>query len=148
MKRILIVLVFTISSHNVLLSQDSSKFVKYPDNIDNPLTTEEKGMIIDAYGEQAANKYIFNIPQRLKNTKHILRNRFEIVEIKNKDLSKLKKLSDVPLFNVYKKNKRDKVVDIKNFNPLKYQFHFYSKEAEYVRIDDTSYVIIIKSQFQ
>ncbi|WP_299360984.1 hypothetical protein [Winogradskyella sp.] len=148
MKRLTIVFCTFLFSINLTISQDHQKFVNYPKNIDDALSIEEKAMIIEVYGEDAAEKYIFSIPQRLKDTKHILRNRFEIVELKNKDLSKLKKLSEIPIFDVYMDIKRDQTIDLENFNPLKYQFNFYGKLSQYVRIDNTSYVIIIKSQFE
>ncbi len=148
MKRIFIAFSVILFGINLVISQDADKYVKYPENINNTLTAKEKAMIIEVYGEDAAKKYIFDIPQRLKDTKHILRNRFEIVEIKEKNLSSFKNLSEVPVFDVYRNIKRDQYVDIKNFNPLKYQFNFYGNSTEYIRIDNTSYVIIIKSQFQ
>lgn len=124
------------------------KAVKYKPNVDMPLTVQEKEMIIEVYGAEAAKKYIFDLPQRLKHIKNILRNRVEIVELANKDVSDLTKLSDIPLFDHYQKIQRDNYIDKRSFNPLKYEFDFYGKETQYIRIDNTQNVIIITSQFK
>ena len=92
---------------------------------------------------------MLNRPQRVKDIKHILRNRVVIQEHPGKDLSSLKPLSSVPLFTNYNKGlTRDSFFDANNFNILKYSFDFYSrsKETGYYRIDNTNYLISIKPQ--
>ncbi len=144
MKTVLYALMMLMCSTFFLSAQE----VHYPDNVLKPLSAAEKKMITEAYGDEAANQYIFERPHRLKAIKHILRNRFEIVELPQKDLSKCERLSEIPVFNVYKDVKRDQVFDLKTFNPLKYQFQFFGKASQYVAVDNTPYVIIITSQFQ
>ena len=124
------------------------KSVEYKSNVDAPLTTKERKMITDVYGIDAAQKYIFNKPQRLKDTKNLLRNRVQIIELSNKNLDDLTNLSEIPLFDTYQNIERDKIVDKNNFNPLKYSFNFYGKDTQYVRVDNTQLVIIITSQFK
>ncbi|WP_353779759.1 hypothetical protein [Winogradskyella sp. 3972H.M.0a.05] len=150
--KVFILLFIGMLMTNISFSQSQPKkvhstHVNYGNNIDAPLTQKELSQITEVYGSEA-EKYVLNIPQRLKDIKHILRNRVHIVEYPGKDLSSFKKLSQVPLFNEYNKSlKRDLVVDKNNFNPLKYQFQFFSKESYKIRVDNTQYLIIINSQF-
>ena len=123
------------------------KVVSNKSNLDSPLTAKEKNMIIEAYGIEAAEKYVFNKPQRLKDIKDILRNRVALLVLSNKNLDKLQKLSEVPLFDSYRSIERDVIIDKNNFNPLKYIFDFYGKENQYISVDNTQLVIFITSQF-
>jgi hypothetical protein len=128
--------------------QEPLKLVVYKDNVKAPLTINESAMLQEVYGENL-EKEILNRPQRLKDIKNILRNRVVILDVTRKDLSNFKKLSEVPLFNVYNPSlKRDIVFNKTNFNPLKYDFSFYSRNGSYIRVDNTNYVIKIKSQHQ
>ena len=148
--RILMSFLFLCSYGIVAQTSQNVQFkaVKYKPNVKAPLTNKEKKMIVDVYGLEAANKYIFGIPQLLKDTKHLLRNRVKIFELTNKDISDLKNLSDIPLFNHFQNIERDHLINENNFNPLKYDLNFYSKETQYIRIDNTQKVIIITSQFE
>lgn len=125
-----------------------SKHVVYADNINDPLSASELKMIQEVYGAQS-EELILNNSQRLKDVKNILRHRVEIVEVPNKDLSSFKKLSSIPLYKEYNSAlMRDMTINRRTFNPLKYQFPFFSKESLTVRVDNTPYLIHIKSQFE
>lgn len=156
MKRLLPVIALAICSFvSFNTNAQSSKqrqplpLVKYNSNVNNPLSSSEMTMLREVYGD-ALEKDILNKPQRVKDIKNILRNRVEIVEISNpRDQKKCTLLSEVSLFDVYVKTlKRDIVFNKSTFNPLKYNFEFYSKGTHLYRVDHTNYFIIIKSQHQ
>ena len=121
--------------------------VSYGENVDAPLTVKELKQLQEVYGDKL-NDYVLSKPQRLKDIKHLLRNRIEIKMISNtRDQKKSLMLSEVPLFNYYQSDlKRDTSFNPQNFNPLKYLFNFYSLETHMYRVDNTNYYIIIKSQ--
>ncbi|WP_431137593.1 hypothetical protein [Psychroserpens mesophilus] len=144
--------ILSVLTVNISFSQNNQKqkplqHVVYNDNVDAPLTVNELKKITEVYGEHAKED-ILNKPQRLKDVKHILRNRVEIIKVDNKDLSSFTNLSSVPLFNHYNKTlSRDASYNASTFNPLKYQFNFYSREGSTTyRFDNSPYLIIIKSQ--
>lgn len=153
MKKLLLILTVIIMPFGVSGQQSNHKnplpLAKYDDNVSLPLTANERAQIIEAYGDYA-DKYVFNNPHRLKSIKHILRNRVVIklvTDEKNKKAAP--KLSEVSVFNGFVSDlKRDKTFNPNNFNPLKYNFEFYSRAAAMYQVDNTNYYIIIKSQFQ
>jgi len=146
-------IVFTFSVYNTSAQsqrQQPLELVKYNDNVKAPLSVKELALIQEVYADKS-DEYILSKPQRLKDVKNILRNRVSIKEYKNKDLSHFKSLSNVELFNNYNKNlKRDVFFNEDKFNPLKYRFDFYSRDKNTLtyRIDNTSYLVTIKSQYQ
>lgn len=123
------------------------RLAQFNENVNLPLTTKERAQIVEVYGD-SADKLVFNIPHRLKSIKHILRNRVVIKLITNEnDKKACPKLSEVALFN------DSSIEEIKHFNPndfnpLKYNLNFYSKDAGLFQVDNTNYYIIIKSQYQ
>ncbi|MBT8272852.1 MAG: hypothetical protein KJO77_03530 [Bacteroidia bacterium] len=121
--------------------------VNYNQNVDAPLKMAERQKLEEVYGDKL-HQYVLSKPQRLKSIKNILRNRVEIREISNpQDQKDCELLSEVSLFDYYVPNlKRDAVFNANNFNPLKYNFEFYSRGAHMYRVDNTNYFIIIKSQ--
>ena len=121
--------------------------VNYNQNVDAPLTMAERQQLEAVYGDKL-QKYVLSKPQRLKAIKNILRNRVEIKEISNPhDQKDCVLLSEVSLFDYYVPNfKRDALFNPNTFNPLKYNFEFYSRGAHMYRVDNTNYFIIIKSQ--
>lgn len=125
------------------------KHINYSNNVNKPLTDAELAMINEVYGDQT-EEYVLNNSNFLKNIKNILRNRVEIMELENKDLSSFRTLSSVPLNNEFNKNLlRDNVFNPKTFNPLKYDFNFNSRDLiKYYRVDNTNYLIVIHSQYQ
>jgi len=143
--------IFSVLTANASFSQTKQKplqHVVYNDNVNAPLTAHELALITEVYGEHAEED-ILSKPQRLKDIKHILRNRVEIIEIsEGKDLSSFTNLSTIPLFNPYNKGlSRDAFYNASTFNPLKYQFNFYSREgSQTYRFDNSQVLITIKSQ--
>ena len=144
--------ILSVLTINISFSQSNQKqkplqHVVYNDNVDAPLTANELAQIVEVYGEHAEED-ILSKPQRLKDVKHILRNRVEIIELPGKDLSSFENLSAVPLFNHYNKGlSRDASYNPSTFNPLKYQFNFYSREgSKTYRFDNSQFLVIIKSQ--
>lgn len=120
----------------------------YNDNVKDPLSIKELDQIKEVYGENSESD-ILSKPQRIKDVKNILRNRIEIFDAGDKDLSSLPKLSTVELFDDYIPSiSRDFNFHPKNFNPLKYKFNFYSRNSSTYHVDGTRYCIIIKSQHQ
>jgi len=100
----------------------------------------------EEYGDMLYNN-VLNNPQRLKDIKNLLRNRVSVVELPNFK-KEVTLLSQVPLFNNYNKKLRRKRFKKDTFNPLKYNFDFYSKGTKMYRVDRTNYYIVIKSQYQ
>ena len=144
--------IFSLLMVNTSFSQTKQKqkplkHVVYNNNVDAPLTASELQKINEVYGEHAEED-ILSKPQRLKDIKNILRNRVEIIEVTEKDLSSFTNLSTVPLLKVYNKGlSRDASYNARTFNPLKYQFNFYSRDgSKTYRFDNSQYLIIIKSQ--
>ena len=122
---------------------------KYNENVKLPLTANERAQIIEVYGE-SADEYVFSNPHRLKTIKHILRNRVVVKMISDENSKKAcDKLSEVSVFNGFVPDlKRDQTFNPNSFNPLKYNFEFYSRSAAMYQVDNTNYYIIIKSQYQ
>jgi len=119
----------------------------YGENVKETLTQKERKYIIEAYGDKAED-FVFNNPQRLKEFKHILRNRVVIEFYKNKDLSSITPLSKVPFINSSKSNiKSSYIFNPEMFNPLLYMFDFFSSNSiKYYHVDNTQYLIKILPQ--
>lgn len=153
MKKLLTILVVMLLPISIFGQQTKQKnplpLAKFDDNVKLPLTAKERAQIIEVYGEDA-DKYVFNDPHRLKSIKHILRNRVVIKLISNENEKKpCPKLSEVSLFDGFVSDlERDKNFNPENFNPLKYNFEFYSRASAIYQVDNTNYYIIIKSQYQ
>lgn len=153
MKLILITSIVTLLSFSGFAQKSQPKeplpLATYNDNLESPLTAKEKMQIEEVYGNEA-DKYVYKNSQRLKEIKHILRNRVVVEYYENKDLTSITPLSEVPLLNAINKNmKRDYNFDAENFNPLKYAFHFFSSEKQiiYYRANNTQYLIKILPQY-
>jgi len=152
MKKLLTILSLVLIPFCVFSQQSKQKkaplLAKFDDNVKLPLTTKERAQIIEVYGD-SAEKYVFSNPHRLKNIKQILRNRVKIKLItEEKDKKKCSKLSEITINDGYVSGiKRDKVFNPKTFNPLKYNFEFYSTVGSMIKVDNTNYYIIIKSQY-
>ena len=148
-KSLFLLILFSVSSLS-LFSQTSKKaiqLVHYPNNVKEDLSVKEKMMMKEVFNDKYSS-YILNNPGRLKNMKHLLRNRIVIKRFDsplNED--KYTNLSKVPLFNVYNTSlKRDIVYSPKSFNPLKYNLDFFRIGGSVYKIFDTPFYIIIKSQ--
>lgn len=128
--------------------QEPLTVVTFADNVKEPLTSKELLQIKEVYGLKT-DEVILNHTQRVKDIKNILRNRVVIVDAGNKDLSPLKKLSQVELLDGLQGSvTRDVIFDPTDFNPLKYKFNFYSRHSDMYWVDNTKYFIVIKSQYQ
>jgi len=149
MKNVVILLCF-IALNSTVFSQSKKplQLAKFGDNLESSLSSKEKGFINEVYGDYA-NELVYSNQQRLKSFKNILRNRVLINRYDDKDLSSLTVLSKIPLANSINPNLlRDDFFDERTFNPLKYNFGFFSnKTTTHYRVDNTSYVITILSQY-
>lgn len=127
--------------------KQKTQLVKYDKNVDAPLTAKELAMLKEVYQDKL-DKYVLSNKQRVKDFKHLLRNRIVIKELPNiTDDSKYTLLSTVKLFNSYNPNlKRDDTFNSSTFNPLKYNLDFFRIGSIIYKIDNTNYYIIIKSQ--
>lgn len=146
-----LVFMLTLSTYNVkaqAVTKKHSTHVFYASNVKAPLTAKELKMLKDVYADQL-DKEVLNRPQRLKDIKNILRNRVEIVDYNNKDLSSMVKLSSIPLFNIYNKAlTRDAFFSPENFNVLKYNLPFYIKKRVTYHIDNSTYILSIIPQHE
>ena len=140
------ILIFT-NIGAVIAQNDFKKHDKwithFPSNVDLPFSKSELNKLEEAYG-QNLNNQILDRPIRVKDIKDILRNRVYIYQENIKDLSDIGLLSEVALFEIYNKKIIRPVFDINNFNPLLYNFNFFSKLKQTYRVDNTSYLIVIK----
>ena len=147
--KLFIVLLFTCVLTSVY-SQNKTKLkypnlhntnwiIDYPENINDPINTNEKKLLIEAFGED----YKFK-KQQLVSIKHFIRNRVSLVEYNLKDLEMIPLLSSVQLINdtltrpIFNKN---------SFNPLIYLFNNVEDKKTYrYRVDNSNYVIYIKNR--
>ena len=151
-----IILCFSInlvfSQHNNFSNKSSSEnnsynwIVDYPDNIRLPFTNLEIQKLKYIYGDQL-KKYVLDKPSRVKDIKHILRNRVVIQNEDVKDISNYPLLSTVSIFDVFNNSIQFPLFNKDNFNPLIYNFNFNSKTRLIYRVDNTDYLIVIKSKF-
>lgn len=151
--QLVVMLALSVFVYNTSFSQSKTKqeplsILVYNENVEPSLTASEMVKIQDVYGDKT-EAYVLSNSQRVKDIKNILRNRVDIVDAGPKDLSTLPKLSQVELLNDYVPNvTRDFNFTPENFNPLKYKFNFYSRNSEIYWVDNTTYYIQIKSQYQ
>ena len=155
MKKILLLGIVGLFS-TMSIAQNTSQIKRTPlplavygDNLDAPLTQKERGFILEVYGDYA-QKYVFDNPQRLKAIKQILRNRVKVQQALDEKMKKpCPKLSEVELNMAFNAAlKRDEFFNPSTFNPLKYNFKFYSQGAAMYKVDNSNYYIIINSQYQ
>ncbi len=152
MFKIVIALLLGFSS-GILIAQNTSKpytskIVTFADNVNAPLTPTELAQITEAFGDYTA-QYVLDNPRILRNIKNILRNRVVVKEVTNpKERKDCDNLSTVPLFDSFVSDiRRDDYFNPNTFNPLKYNFDFYSMSSYMYKVDNTNYYIMIKSQF-
>ena len=140
------ILIFT-NIGAIIAQNDVKKYDKwvtyYPSKVDLPFSKTELNKLEEVY-DQNLNDQILDRPIRIKDIKDILRNRVYIYQENIKDLSDIGLLSEVALFEIYNKKIIRPVFDINNFNPLLYNFNFFSKLKQTYRVDNTSYLIVIK----
>ena len=128
-------------------SKDSYNWViDYPDNIRSPFTNSEIQKLKYVYADNL-KKYILDKPSRILDIKHIFRNRVFVQKEDLKDISAYPLLSTVPTFDTFNNKMNIPDFNKENFNPLLYNFNFNSKSRLIYRVDNTTYLIIIKSKF-
>ena len=120
--------------------------IDYPDNTNLPFTNSEITNLKYVYLENL-KKQILDKPSRVLDVKHIFRNRIFIQKEVVKDISDYPLLSSVPVFNIFNKETEVPFFNEEDFNPLVYNFNFNSKSRLIYRVDNTQYLIIIKSKF-
>jgi len=140
------IIVVVFLSISFLTNAQTSNAINYKANIKAPLTNKENVQLQEVFGDKLQN-YVLNNSQRLKDIKNLLRNRVSVVELPNFK-KEVTLLSEIPLFNNYNKNLRIKRFNKDTFNPLKYNFDFYSNSTKIYKVDRTNYYIVIKSQYQ
>ena len=136
------------SNIGVVIAQNDSNsqqnwITQYPSNVELPLSHDERIKLDNAYGSELKNQ-ILERPVRLKDIKDILRNRVFIYKENIKNLSKTPLLSNVPVFDIYNHKLKRPVFKRNDFNPLLYNFNFFSKTKQIYRVDNTNYLIVIK----
>ena len=126
--------------------ENSTRMVNFKANVQFPLNSYEEELIREVY-KDAYDSQVLNNPERLRNLKDILRNRVSVQYLPSFQ-KEVKSLSEVSLFNKYNPKIKRKRFDKDNFNPLSYNFDFFSKSPQIYRVDNTDYYIVIKSQYQ
>ncbi len=57
------------------------------------------------------------------------------------------KLSEIEIENTFNSNiQRDRQFNPVTFNPFKYKLSFFPKSTQYIRVDNTDYMIVVHSQ--
>ena len=108
-------------------------------NIDLPLTQSEIDKIIFAYGSEKLQS-IISVNALKKYYKNILRNRVKIYVKKYYFDENIPKLSSIgPNLDI-------NIINSKKFNPLLYDFPFFSKKPHYYRVGQTDFLVVINPQ--
>ena len=108
-------------------------------NIDLPLTQSDIDKIIFAYGSEKLQS-IISVNALKKYYKNILRNRVKIYVKKYYFDENIPKLSSVgPNLDV-------NIINSEKFNPLLYDFPFFSKKPHYYRVGQTDFLVVINPQ--
>jgi hypothetical protein len=140
MKPNFFILIFVFSFYLTAFSQEkktNSWITEYPKNIALPLTNLEIKKIEAAFEDELYLNRIYSSKSLITDIKDILRNRVSI------ELENIKDISHLPLLSSLNFKVKTKF-DLRNFNPLLYDFDFQSKTQKMFRVDDTNYIIIIK----
>ena len=140
MKPNFFILIFVFSFYVTAFSQEkktNSWITEYPKNIALPLTNLEIKKIEAAFEDELYLNRIYSSKSLITDIKDILRNRVSI------ELENIKDISHLPLLSSLNFKVKTKF-DLRNFNPLLYDFDFQSKTQKMFRVDDTNYIIIIK----
>ena len=120
-------------------SNNNSWIFKFEKNIEKPFTQFEMDKIIDAYGAKKLQTIISE--KALENFyKNILRNRVKIYTKKYYPEENFPKISSIgPSLN-------ENDINTEKFNPLLYDFPFYSKKPHYYRVSQTDFLVVINPQ--
>jgi hypothetical protein len=129
-----------------LFAQKSIGIIEFPSEVSAPLTNAERLQLLEVFGD-GFNKLVLENPTQLQNFKFLLRSRIKIISTNKVDLSEVPKLSDLELFDTSNKNlQRPKTFDPSNFNPLIYQFQWYSPTQQIYHINNTDLLLQIIPQ--
>ena len=144
-KTIFFLSILVFSNIGAVIAQNDFKkhdkwITHYPSNVEAPFSNDELKKIEEAYGLEYKKQILTN-RILLKDIKDILRNRVEVFNAKKKNISSITNLSTLPLYN---SKLLPKAFDPNNFNPLLYEFDFYTKSTLVYRVDNTSYLIFIR----
>jgi len=147
---ILYIIVFAFSllkGNSQIVKNKSTQPIVFNENTFSEFTPREIKMLNTVYGKMLKNE-ILDWPTRVLAMKEILRNRVEVIQLTDPRHHKpCPMLSEIPLFNVFNDSlKRDLSFNPMKFNPLKYNFKFHSADTQLIRVDNSDYFIIIKSQ--
>jgi hypothetical protein len=140
MKPNFFILIFVFSFYVTAFSQEkktNSWITEYPKNIALPLTNLEIKKIEAAFEDELYLNRIYSSKSLITDIKDILRNRVSI------ELENIKDISHLPLLSSLNFKVKTKF-DLRNFNPLLYDFDFQYKTQKMFRVDDTNYIIIVK----
>ena len=140
MKPNFFILIFVFSFYLTAFSQEKKTnpwITEYPKNTVLPLTNLEIKKIEAAFQDELYLNRIYSSKSLITDIKDILRNRVSI------ELENIKDISHLPLLSSLNFKVKTKF-DLRNFNPLLYDFDFQSKTQKMFRVDDTNYIIIIK----
>jgi len=140
MKPNFFILIFVFSFYLTAFSQEKKTnpwITEYPKNTVLPLTNLEIKKIEAAFEDELYLNRIYSSKSLITDIKDILRNRVSI------ELENIKDISHLPLLSSLNFKVKTKF-DLRNFNPLLYDFDFQSKTQKMFRVDDTNYIIIIK----
>jgi len=133
---ILLLLVALLFSVTISAQNERPQDHKFQDFINQVYTGEGVEQIQPSTRRYAYMKELFE--NRIVYTKK---------DMRKLDMANYTLLSQVPLFDTYNKSlMRDGIFNPRTFNPFKYQFQFYTKETQMVRVDGTEYVIVIYPQ--
>ncbi len=129
-----------------LFAQKSVGVVEFPSEVSAPLTNAERLQLLEVFGD-SFNRLVLENPTQLQNLKFLIRSRIKIISTDKDDLSEVPKLSDLELFNQYNKDlQKPKSFDPSNFNPLIYQFQWYSPTQQIYHINNTDLLLQIIPQ--
>ncbi len=129
-----------------LFAQKSVGVVEFPSEVSAPLTNAERLQLLEVFGD-SFNRLVLENPTQLQNLKFLIRSRIKIISTDKDDLSEVPKLSDLVLFNQYNNDlQKPKSFDSSNFNPLIYQFQWYSPTQQIYHINNTDLLLQIIPQ--
>ena len=144
MKHNLIIFIYLLLFNFSGFSQERERkswISSFPENVNLPLSSSEIDKIESAYDDKSYLNKIYSSKALMKEFKDILRNRVKIEQENIKDISYAPLLSSIKFHGNKKLLKRK--FDLKFFNPLLYDFDFFSKKKKIYRVDGTNYLIII-----
>jgi hypothetical protein len=154
MKKLILICIALVAlcfSENLVAQEDWSLKVKADEKVYTDITEREKDMINEVYGDRAKDLVWNAKNNNLKNGLiRLIRERIEIIDSsKFKKQKQTQSLFDKGLASKFNKNlKLDNKIDLKNFNPLKYNLDFFSNGTYLYKIDGTNSYIQITSQYR